>query len=310
MRIIGEKQKSSLASRVMMMQKKIPRKNSDSIKNIKNDLRDAIPISTESSGDWEISLYKNIKMDNPILIEGMPGIGNVGKIVMDMLIEETGASLFMTFFSRSLPNSVFVNENNLVDLPKISMYHKRVDGRDIILLTGDVQPMTPESCFDFAQLIADRFKKFKGDHIVTLGGIGLGELPDTPKVYVTGNNKDFVNSIISGFDKMHLKHEKKIYGHVGPILGVSGVLLGISRKSGINAYCLLAETYGHPMYIGLKGAKKILEILNKQYGVAIKLEKLNKEIVKIDKQIQGIDIDEQDGSLSKYRKHADVNYIG
>ncbi len=36
-----------------------------------------------------------------------------------------------------------------------------------------------------------------------------------------------------------------LYGIVGPIVGVSGLLLGLADKKS-NAIAILAETYGHP----------------------------------------------------------------
>ena len=261
--------------------------------------------------DWEVLSYKNTAIMKPILIEGMPGIGNVGKICMDLLIEETSADKIMSFFSYGLPNSVFVNEDNLVQLPQIVLYHKRIGGQDFLFLTGDVQPMTEKASYEFSELIIDLFRHFKGKYIVTLGGIGLSEIPENPKIFLTGNDKLFVEKISKSFDKKKLKHEKKIYGHVGPILGVSGLLLGISSKHDVPAFSLLAETFGHPIYVGLKGTKAILNILNTYFSIGLKFEKLDKEIKHIDNQMKGISNgDAESGDSLKYKKFSDVNYIG
>ena len=41
---------------------------------------------------WEIELLdKKVKIKNPVLLEGLPGIGNVGKIAADFIIEEIKA---------------------------------------------------------------------------------------------------------------------------------------------------------------------------------------------------------------------------
>ncbi len=41
---------------------------------------------------WKINQSgKKPKLNNPILIEGLPGIGNVGKVAVDFLIEELKA---------------------------------------------------------------------------------------------------------------------------------------------------------------------------------------------------------------------------
>jgi uncharacterized protein (TIGR00162 family) len=264
-------------------------------------------ISTKIINDWEIVEYSSPKIISPILIEGMPGIGNVGKIAMDILVEETKAVLIKSFYSKNLPNSVFVNEDNLVDLPKISLYYKRINSQDYFFLTGDVQPVTEYSSYTFSELIVEMFKSYNGKFMVTLGGIGLSNVPEHPKVYITGNDASFVLKTTSLFKLKNLPFESKIYGTVGPIIGISGLLLGISKKYSIPAYCLLAETLGHPVYVGLKGSRAILEILVKAYALNIDLVKLDKEIKQVN---EPATMDKKDSDKSKYKKYSEVNYIG
>ncbi|MGV8150656.1 MAG: PAC2 family protein [Candidatus Woesearchaeota archaeon] len=275
---------------------------------------------------WQVTEFFDLrkKISNPILIAGMPGIGNVGKISMDMLVEETKAVPVVSFFSYEMPNSVFVNENNIVELPKIVLYHKKIDGKDFLFLTGDVQPTTERSCYEFCDILLDLVskcglknkanlksqsvgaRKINNDrfHILTLGGIGLNEIPEKPKVYITGNDKKFVDIVSDKMKKSKISHETKIYGMVGPIIGVSGILLGLSRERNIPAYSLLAETYGHPIYVGLKGSKSILEIINKYYDLGINLKRLDKEILQIDTLIE-----KNSDVPMKYRVQ-ETNYIG
>jgi len=267
-------------------------------------------MKTKNIDEWEIIEHANPKMLHPILIEGMPGIGNVGKISMDVLIDELKATLITSFYSKNLPNSVFVNEDNLVDLPKIVMYYKKINGQDFLFLTGDVQPVTEHASYTFSDIIIQICKDFDCRHIVTLGGIGLKNIPDNPKVYITGNDKAFVEDISNLFKKKKLTFETKIYGMVGPIIGISGLLLGVSKKNNIKAYCLLSETLGHPVYVGLKGSKAILIILMTQYGFKIKLDKLDKEIKQMDAQLGLLSVDGTDDNGVKLGKHPDVNYIG
>ena len=250
---------------------------------------------------WETKVLKKAALRNPIMIEGLPGIGNVGKIVMDFLIEKTKAKKIIEFFSQYLPNSVFISQNNLVELPKLELFHKRIKNQDYLFLTGDVQPVTENASYTFCDLVLDYFKKQKGAYIVTLGGIGLNEIPDHPVVYITGNSKKLVDEF------KHLKVDPKIYGVVGPILGISGLLLGVAQKKKVPAVSLLAETFGHPIYLGLKGAKAILINLNTKFKFGIDLKDLEKEIKSMDSQLS-----KQEGATSKYlpKYQQDVNYIG
>ena len=49
-------------------------------------------------------------------------------------------------------------------MPKIELYHRRFNGngkkRDLLLLTGDIQPIDEESCYAFCEDILKLAKKF------------------------------------------------------------------------------------------------------------------------------------------------------
>jgi uncharacterized protein len=257
----------------------------------------------ENVGSWEITNFGKRKISSPILIEGLPGIGNVGKIVVDYIVDELKAEKITEFFSFCLPNSVFVNENNLVGLPRLELYYKRIKNQDFLFLAGDVQPATEEGSYSFTQLILNIMQKYNCKEIVTLGGIGLAEIPQKPEVYCASNDIKFIQKFLKAGAK------KEVYGVVGPIMGVSGLLVGLATKKKIKATALLSETLGHPMYLGLMGAKSSLEILNKVYDLKVNLKALEKEI-RIMESDDGEDHDPKMSSLQKLKKLKETNYIG
>ena len=79
--------------------------------------------------------------------------------------------------------------------------------------------------------------------------------------------------------------ERDIFGVVGPIIGVSGLLIGLGKIRKVKGVALLAETFGHPMYLGIKGAKELLKVLDDQLNLKIDLKKLSKEIIRLEKEI-------------------------
>jgi len=235
---------------------------------------------------------KKPKLRNPVFIEGLPGIGNVGKIAADFIVDELKAKKLYDIFSYSFPHSVFVSENNLVELPTVSIYYKQTAKNDFLILNGDVQPSDEESCYEFCDKILDVVQDFKCRQVITLGGIGLHSEPKTPKVYCTGDTKSAVNDFKKGTDV-----DDKLFGVVGPIIGVSGVMLGLSKKRNLDAVSLLAETSAHPMHIGIKGAKEIIEVLNKKYSMGLDIKELNNEVEMIEK--EGLKKSDQLGQVSK-----------
>ena len=139
--------------------------------------------------NWKLKEARKIpQIKKPVLIEGLPGIGNVGKVAVDFLIEELGAVKIYDFLSYTFPHSVFVNEENIVELPCIELHYKNMNGKgpDLLLLSGDVQPIDEVSCYEFCDLVLDVLQQFGGTDVVTLGGIGLRTPPKKPRVFITG----------------------------------------------------------------------------------------------------------------------------
>jgi len=74
---------------------------------------------------WKIKqIGEKPKLDKVVFIEGLPGIGNVGKVAVDFIIDTLKAKKLYELFSYTFPHSVFVNEKNLVELPTIEIYYR------------------------------------------------------------------------------------------------------------------------------------------------------------------------------------------
>ena len=261
---------------------------------------------------WKVVQFgKAPKLNKAILIEGLPGIGNVGKVAVDFLIDELKAKKLYEITSYTFPHSVFVNEDNLIELPIVEIFYRQSAGKnDIVLIGGDVQPIDEISSYEFSEKILDIAQKMNVSEVITLGGIGLNDIPKKPKVYYTGNSKKIIwkykDELVSN----------KLYGVVGPIVGVSGLLLGLASRRRMEAVSFLAETYGHPMYLGIKGAKEILKVLDRKLKLKIDINKLDREIKDIESEImkkteQLSDVAKQ-MALKKFGKRIgrDVDYIG
>ncbi|HLD01031.1 MAG TPA: PAC2 family protein [Candidatus Nanoarchaeia archaeon] len=252
------------------------------------------------SSHWEFILETKVKPDliKPIFIEGLPGIGNVGKIAVDFLIEELKAKKLGSFFSYKFPHSVFVNENNLIEMPKIELYYKKFSSstknnkkrpnsktqelkRDLLILTGDIQPIDEESCYTFCEEVLKLVQLYSCTEIITTGGIGLPSIPDPQRVFCTANDQ----KLFEAYVKKGMGVEKEIFGVVGPIVGVSGVLLGLGKKRGVKGVALLAETFGHPLHLGIKGAKEILRVIEHKFNYGINLKRMTKEIIEVEQEL-------------------------
>lgn len=265
----------------------------------------------DGSRGWRFEpfLKKMPKLNDPVLVVGLPGIGNVGKVAADFIIDEIKAKPLYNVFSYELPNSVFVNEDNLVELPEIIIYYKKMPKgkQDILILTGDVQPSEEQSSYEFCEDVLMKARKLGLEKVITLGGIGLAEVPKKPALYCTGNSKDVVKAFVTGVDV-----NKNLYGTVGPIIGVSGIMIGLAGRYDVPAVCVLSETLGHPAYLGIKGAREIVKLLSKKLGLNIKIKHLDKEIEELEKEVlvRSDELSKVSKSSKRLKGMHETSYIG
>ena len=259
---------------------------------------------------WQtVWVGKRPRITRAVLIEGLPGIGNAGKVAVDFIIDTLGARRIVEFRSRLMPHSVFVNERGLVELPRIDLYViERKRGPALLLLSGDVQPVNEESCYEFCDAVLSVAKELKAQEVVTTGGIGLRAVPKKPKVYVTGTSKDAIRP----YAKLHVN--SNLYGTVGPIIGVSGILCGLAGRNKVPAAALLVEVFGHPMYLGVRGAKELLRVLNARVGLKLNFKQIEKEIQALESELteRTQDFNVRQTAIKGLRPKGgeELNYIG
>ena len=215
---------------------------------------------------------KKPSKEKRILITGMPGIGNVGRLTTEYLVEMMKPKEIGEIKTRRMPTASFVQESNLIVLPAIKIYQKKSKDYRIFIVSGDYQPLNEEDTFFLCEEIARIAKEAGVELILTTGGIGLPEMVSNPKVYVTGPKEKPLGKLSKAGAK------KDIYGIVGPIMGVSGLLPMVSDSVRIDSAVLLAETIASPEAIGLTSAKAMLNVLSKAFDIKINFKKLEDEI--------------------------------
>ena len=88
----------------------------------------------------EIITLEEIELNNPIFIEALPGIGHVGKLAADHMIDELGATKFAEIYSPTFPPQVLVKEEGIIGNMINELYYlKEVgeDNLDLIILVGN-----------------------------------------------------------------------------------------------------------------------------------------------------------------------------
>ena len=248
----------------------------------------------------EIVRTEDIKLKDAILLEGLPGVGNVGKLAAMHLIEELKAKKCMEIYSSHFPPQVLIDEDGIVNLVNNELYYYNAKGkgRDLLFLVGEYQGMDSSGQYDLCQKLIDMVKEMGVTTIYTLGGYGLGKLVPDPRVLGAATSND----IVKLFKKADVEF---IDGEPGAgIVGASGLLLGLGKLQGIHGGCLMGETSGY--MVDPKSASVVLKSLQKLLGVSIDLSELEERA----KQVDSITNQLKDIETSDKEERSDVNYIG
>src|SRR2546428_8610792 len=121
------------------------------------------------------------KLEDRIFIEGLPGIGNAGRLAGEHLKDGLKGVKFAEIFSKYFPPQVLVQDDGQVKLVNNEMHYvKRNNGTDLILLTGDYQGLTPEGQYELSDFILKELKGLGVRRIFTLGGDREGRLGAEP----------------------------------------------------------------------------------------------------------------------------------
>ena len=225
------------------------------------------------------------KLKNPLFIEGLPGIGHVGRIAAQFLVEELKAKKFAELLSSHFMHYVLLQQSSSVHVLKNEFYYVKAKGkgRDLILLIGDSQSIDPEGHYEISHEILEYMKKFGVKEMITLGGLGIGEVKENPKV--VGAVSD------DGLDKKYKRFgiDFDAGSKVGTIIGASGLLLGLGKVYGMKGVCLLGETSGYPILPDPRAAEAVLKILMKMLNVKLDIRKLDKKVKEMEEFIKKIE---------------------
>lgn len=197
------------------------------------------------------------KLEEPVLVVGLPGIGNIGKIVAGLLIESSRMELFAELYSPTFPDYALIDKEGVCRPPRYEFYASK-KGRSLVVLTGDSQPPLEdipahyEVCGDVLDFVTELGCKF----IVTVGG--APSPGRTKEVFVAGTSRKHVEE--------YLGKETTIYKG-GRIVGAAGLLLGLAKKRGLKGVCLLGSTPG--LTADREAASRLYRLLRRLLGTDI-----------------------------------------
>ena len=213
-------------------------------------------MTSESVEKFVRIISEPIKSKNPIVIEGFPGIGLVGNITCQHIIEELGMKYIGSIDSRYFP-PLAVLFNGIVYMP-VRIYEN--SEQNIIVIISDI-PIHPTVSYDMSKAIVDWIESIKSKYVVSIAGIAT--TTGTRRVFGGATTNEMLEKI---------KDKTEIF-QVGTISGISGSIMAECLLRNMPAVSLLGETSGpNP---DPRSAAEVISVLNKIFDLSIDADKLS-----------------------------------
>lgn len=205
---------------------------------------------------------EKVEMDKPVLIQGLPGLGYVGKVTVDYLIEKLETIKIAELYSRYLTledgnMGITVQQDGTYSLPKFEFYALTDSSPNLIFLTGDIQPQYWGQ-FEIANRILDYIQNLGGNTVIAIGGYGTHVRRELQLTFA------IVNDVKMGEKMREMGAE---VARSGTIRGAFAVLLGLAKLKQMQCIGLLGATRG--LYPDIDASRRIVKILMNMYGLQI-----------------------------------------
>lgn len=233
-----------------------------------------------------IKVIEKPKLKNAILIEGLPGVGNIGRVAAGYMVEELKAKKFAELYSEWFFPFVMLHKKYKIHLLKNEFYYvkgRKKGQRDIVLLVGDCQSLTPQGHYEVSEKILDFVEGLGVTEIITIGGLATGDLESKRKVI--GAVTD--DSMLNKYKKYNIDFDAG--DKVGYIVGAVGLLLGLWKQRDKDGICLLGQTAGFPIVTDPKAAETVLEVLTKIVNIKLDMKKLDKKVKEMENFIKKVE---------------------
>jgi uncharacterized protein len=212
-----------------------------------------------------IEIYEKPQLNDPILIEGLPGIGFIANIAALHLINELKAKKFVEIVSSSFQDFAILTESGGAQSPINELYYvKRQDGgRDLIIWFGNTQALTTPGQYELCGKVLDIVEDLGCHLAISIGGFKKDEVKGQPLLYTAATDEATLKEVMDLGARMM----------VGHIFGIAGLVVGLCSLRSLKASALLVDTQGTDP--DAAAAKIALSTLSKYIGVTVDLSNVD-----------------------------------
>ena len=172
-----------------------------------------------------------------MIVEAVPGVGNVGKIVVDALVAKHPSRTVGWILHPDFPPHATLGDDFLIEPPRLDIKTILLkDGSTIVAVTGIMQPMTAAGQYEVAESILGLASQSRATRLLVLAG--LASEPDCRAIHVICSDRKLRGVLEK--DDIEVSRDQPNQG----MIGIAGMVLSLSTTLGVPSVGIVAETMG------------------------------------------------------------------
>ncbi|MCL1976936.1 MAG: PAC2 family protein [Candidatus Bathyarchaeota archaeon] len=201
---------------------------------------------------------------DPILIEGLPGIGFVANIASLHLITELKAKRFAQIIASTFQDFAVTTQDGSIRSPINELYYVKCDDgcRDLIIWYGNTQALTTGGQYELCGKVLKLVQELGCNYVISIGGFKKDEAQPVPGIYSTATDLDTMKTVLDLGTKVM----------IGNVFGIAGISIGLAKLYDMKGFSLLVDTPG--MNPDVNAARYALLTLFKFLNLEVKLDNL------------------------------------
>ena len=164
-----------------------------------------------------------------------PGVGNVGKLLIDGLVAGLDSTLVAELFHPDLPPQTKMVDG-LLTPPHLTLHSINLGVESILVISGEAQPISPSGQFEMAETILATVGESGCEYMVVLAG--LSSEPTCEEVYAICADDKIKELFADGGGDIAVDKPS------GGVIGLAGLLASLGPVNGISSGCVVAATIG------------------------------------------------------------------
>lgn len=201
--------------------------------------------------------------EHAALLEAVPGVGNVGKLVVDALVRKHPSTLVARLIHPDMPPHSTLDDDGLLVPPSMLIHRVMLpDGRYVLTVGGDLQPMTAGGQHEVADAILGLASAASTPQLLVLAGLAA-DVEDKEVHVICADSK--VRSNLEANDIPVTRDQPE-----AGMIGVAGLLVSLSPLHDVPTVALVADTVGASADV--RAADRLAKWIEEALGLPLSLD--------------------------------------